>query len=47
MDRYPECLDPDIRTGGALGDFDSSNSDMPFIDGVIHSAKKYGKVVLL
>jgi hypothetical protein len=45
IDAYPECLDRDIETGGIMGEFNGSTSDMPFIDGVIHVARKGVKIV--
>ncbi|WP_428946875.1 hypothetical protein ACQUQQ_08690 [Acidithiobacillus ferrooxidans] len=40
IDAHPECLDRDIETGGIMGEFNSSTSDMPFIDGIIYVAGK-------
>ena len=45
IDAYPECLDRDIETGGIMGEFNGYTSDMPFIDGVIHVARKGVKIV--
>ena len=45
IDAYPECLDRDIETGGIMGEFNGSPSDMPFIDGVIHVARKGVNIV--